>query len=162
MTLLEIIKQKRVHLNRLANTSGTLGEQSAVMSMESWVPRPQGKQLSTLLTELAATGIHIKRFSFDAICTPVPLDFSDVTALREVLPSLIFIEIKSANQSRVKPGFDGYFFALTENEIQAAEQLGKRHKVALFNRQTEELLLTSVPEILARAKSTTWQLSIQL
>jgi hypothetical protein len=34
--------------------------------------------------------------------------------------------------------------------------------VALYSRTTGQYLLTSVPEILARARSTTWQLSVQL
>ena len=75
---------------------------------------------------------------------------------------MCFVEIKSANQARVKPGFSGFFFALTESEIVAAEALGKRHLVALYNKLTGELCLTSVPEILARAKSSNWQLSVQL
>lgn len=72
------------------------------------------------------------------------------------------IEIKSASQARVKPGFAGFFFALTEGEIVAAEALGSRHRVALYNKLTGELQLTSVPEILARARSSNWQLSVQL
>jgi len=75
---------------------------------------------------------------------------------------MCFIEIKSANQSRVKPGFNGFFFALTESEISAADQLKERHRVALYNKVTGEVLLTSVTEILARAKSSTWQVSVQL
>jgi hypothetical protein len=41
----------------------------------------------------------------------------------------------------VQPGFEGFFFALTENEIAASEQLGPRHRVGLFNRITGKLLL---------------------
>ena len=67
-----------------------------------------------------------------------------------------------ANQTRVQPGFKGFFFALTESEIAAAERLGSRHRVALFNNSTGELLITSVPEIISRAKSMNWQLSVQL
>jgi hypothetical protein len=75
---------------------------------------------------------------------------------------MTFIEIKAATQTRVKEGFAGFFFALTEGEIAAADALGVQHRVALYNRISGELLLTSVPEILARSRSLNWQLSVQL
>ena len=75
---------------------------------------------------------------------------------------MCFVEIKTASQSRVKPGFDGFFFALTESEIVAAEVLGMCQRVALYNKHTGESLLTSISEILTRKKYSTWQLSVQL
>ncbi|RQQ15535.1 hypothetical protein DF107_09070 [Burkholderia stagnalis] len=75
---------------------------------------------------------------------------------------MMFIEIKTANQKRVRSGFTGFFFALTEGEIAASEVLKERHCVALYNKLSNELLMTSVPAILARAKSMNWQVSIQL
>ncbi|WP_181242603.1 hypothetical protein [Caulobacter vibrioides] len=162
MDLFEIIAQKRAHLQRLANTNGALGEQGAVFAMQTWLPRPKGVALKALLAALAETGIHIRPSSFDAIAAPAPVDFHDQERLRAQLSDLVFIEIKTANQTRVKPGFAGFFFALTEGEIAAAEALGSRHRVALFNNQTGELLLTSVPEILGRSRSTNWQVSVQL
>jgi hypothetical protein len=128
----------------------------------NWQPRPRGPLLRTLLEELAATGINIKGSSFDAIHLPSAIDFSDREQVRGAIADMVFIEIKTANQERVQPGFNGFFFALTESEIAAADALGARHRVALFNSRTEELLLTSVPEIIARTKSMTWQLSVQL
>lgn len=162
MTPLEVISAKRAHLARLANQGGAAGEQDAIVLMEEWVPRPRSVQLRLLLEELALTGIAIKGSSFDALALPGPVDFNDARSIRASLPSITFIEIKTANQTRVQPGFKGFFFALTESEIAAAELLGKRHKVALFNNLTGELSLTSVPEIIARTKSMTWQLSVQL
>jgi hypothetical protein len=82
--------------------------------------------------------------------------------VRAMLPSMIFIEIKSASQERVKEGFGGLFFVLTVGEINAAEQLGERHRVALHNTNSGEVLMTSVAEILSRARSMTWQVSVQL
>ena len=70
--------------------------------------------------------------------------------------------IEFASQSRVEPGFSGFFFALTEGEIAAAEILGSRHRVALYNKPAGALLLSSVQEIVQRAKSSNWQLSVQL
>jgi hypothetical protein len=80
----------------------------------------------------------------------------------EQLAQTVFIEIKTANQPRVKPEFAGFLFALTEAEILAAEKLGGRHKVVLYNNLTGELLLTIVSEILGRSRSTNWQASVQL
>lgn len=162
MNPIEIIRAKRVHIERLANQKGASGELAALERIENWLPRPKGLGMRVLLKELAATGIVIRPSSFDAISAPCAVDFQNEQSVREALPSLTFIEIKTSNQLRVKPGFDGFFFAITESEITAADQLGPRHRVALFNRLTEELLLTTIPEIVARSSSATWQLSVQL
>lgn len=162
MNAIELIRAKKVHLARLANQKGAAGEALAVGRFETWASRPRGAELNVLLDELAATGVVIRRSSFDAIAMPTAVDLSDRGSVRSALSSMTFIEIKTSNQGRVKPGFEGFFFALTEHEITAAEQLGSRHKVALFNRVTGELLLTSVQQILARSKSMTWQVSVQL
>jgi len=159
---LEVISAKRAHLARLANQGGASGEQHAIYTMDRWVPRPKGNALRVLLEELAATGIKVKASSFDALAVPEAIDFNDRSQVQLHLPAITFIEIKTSNQPRVQSGFKGFFFALTEGEIAAAEQLGVRHRVALFNRLTEELLITSVPEIIARTKSMNWQLSVQL
>jgi len=162
MTPLEVIRAKRAHLARLANQGGAAGEQAAFLSMDHWVSRPKGPALRALLAALAETGVTIKASSFDALATSEPLDFALPDRLRDQLAGVTFIEIKTANQARVKPGFDGFFFALTESEISAADQLGARHRVALFNNLTNELLITSVPDIIARSRSMNWQLSVQL
>lgn len=162
MKLSELLAEKRAHAARLTNTRGATGETLGISAMPDWKPRPKGNALKVLLGELAAVGIHIRRSSFDAIALAGELDFEDRDAVRRNLDAMTFVEIKSATQSRVKAGFDGFFFALTEGEIEAAEQLGRRHMVALHNTQTGEIMLTSIPEILERAKSMTWQLSVQL
>lgn len=56
----------------------------------------------------------------------------------------------------------GTHFALTEAEIQTADPLGDRRHLALFNKLTGALLLTSVLDILSRSRSTNWQVSVQL
>lgn len=162
MTPLEVISAKRTHLARLANQSGAAGEQAALLSAEHWIRRPKGPALRLLLATLAESGVSIKPSSFDALAAPGPLDFTDPAQLRNQLPSVTFIEIKTANQARVQPGFAGFFFALTESEISAADQLGPRHRVALYNNLSGELLITSVPDIIARSRSMNWQLSVQL
>jgi hypothetical protein len=159
---LDLIREKRRHLARLASQSGAAGELIALASMDRWSSRPKGPALRQLLGALALDGIHIKASSFDAIATPGPLAFGDIDVLRAQLAQTVFIEIKTANQARVREGFAGFFFALTESEILAAEQLGDRHKVALYNNLTDELLITCVPDILMRSRSTNWQVSVQL
>ncbi|MBR7990747.1 hypothetical protein KDX04_33440 [Burkholderia cenocepacia] len=161
---LELIKSKRKHIDRLANQRGAAGEITALLNQGCWIARPRGKGLKILLDALRDAGINISGSSFDAIHLPIAhsLDFTDASAVKNFLPEMVFIEIKTANQSRVKSDFSGFFFALTEREIIASEILGNRHKVALFNAKTSEIQITSVPEILARAKSTNWQISIQL
>jgi len=116
------------------------------------------------MAALRDSGIIIKRSSFDAIALPEgrTVDFTDADAVKSNLQDMVFVEIKTANQSRVRPDFSGFFFALTEGELFASEALGNRHRVMLLNRATGAMLLTSVPEILARARSTNWQVSVQL
>ena len=120
--------------------------------------------MRTLLGALAESGIRIKASSFDAIALPagVEVDFGDVTSVRAALAEMVFVEIKTANQSRVREDFSGFFFALTESEIEASIALGRRHRVVLFNKLTGSMLWTSVPELLNRSRSRTIQVSLQL
>jgi hypothetical protein len=106
--------------------------------MANWIARPKGKGLGLLLAALRRTGIDIKWSSFDAIVLPAgqTVDFTLEQDLARCLDEMVFVEIKSANQGRVTDNFDGFFFALTESEIKAADALGERHRVALFNKRT--------------------------
>ena len=164
MSPLELIRARREHATRLANQSGAAGERATLAEMEHWLPRPAGAGLKVLLETLREEGITIKGSSFDAIHVAgvAALDFLDKLLVQRLLPAMTFIEIKTSSQPRVKPGFEGLFFALTEGEMIAAEALGGRHRVALFNKISGEILLTSVSEILSKAKSSNWQLSVQL
>ena len=164
MNPIDVINSKKQHLARYANENGLNGELVTIESNENWIPRPKGNELKLLLSALEETGIIIKRSSFDALSIPkeVTVDFNDLESIKASLSDIVFIEIKSANQDRVKEDFTGFFFALTENEIKAAEALGNRHQVALYNKKTSEILMTSVSEIINRAKSSTWQVSVQL
>ncbi len=164
MNPLEVIQLKKAHLERLANQSGAEGEAYLISEMDNWIPRPKGKELKNLLAALLVQGIKIKPTSFDAIYCPhnIKLNFEDLSALEQDLDELIFIEIKTANQERVKEDFKGFFFALTENEIIASELLGERHKVVLFNKKNGNTLVTSVPQIVSKSRSMTWQVSVQL
>ncbi|MBR0652750.1 hypothetical protein GXW78_24045 [Roseomonas terrae] len=160
----DLINLKRNHIQRLANQNGAAGEQEILSSNRNLVARPKGHGLNVLMNALKESGIIIKRSSFDAISIPagVSVDFRDMASVKEALSKLVFVELKTANQARVRPDFSGFFFAFTEGEILASEALGPRHRVMLFNKATGATLLTSVPEVLAKAKSTNWQVSIQL
>lgn len=161
---LEVINSKKEHLARLANQTGAAGEAFLVSSMNDLIPRPKGQQLKNLLAALENVDIKIKHSSFDAISLPdgKEVDLNNPESINSVIDELIFVEIKTANQDRVKESFTGFFFALTESEISASEALGNRHKVIFFNKITGNTLVTSIPEIINRAKSTNWQMSVQL
>lgn len=161
---LDIINLKREHVKRLANQRGAAGEAEVLATNVHYVARPKAIALRVLMAALTESGITIKRSSFDAIALPEGrvVDFADETAVKANLPDMTFIEIKTANQARVRSDFSGFFFALTEGELLASEALGPRHRVMLLNKATGAMLLTSVPEILSRARSTNWQVSVQL
>jgi hypothetical protein len=161
---LDLINLKREHVKRLANQKGAAGEADVLAANVHYVARPKGPALNILMAALKESGVVVKRSSFDAIALPEGrlVDFTDAAAVRANLPDMVFIEIKTANQTRVRSDFSGFFFALTEGELVASEALGHRHRVMLLNKATGTMLLTSVPEILARARSTNWQVSVQL
>ena len=161
---IDLINLKREHVQRLANQNGASGEAAALANNMHFVARPTGTRLEILMTALQQSGINIKKSSFDAIARPVDciIDFSDPESVAANLTNIIFVEIKTSNQARVRPDFSGFFFALTENEILASEALGHRHRVMLLNKVTGAVLLTSVPEILSRARSINWQVSVQI
>jgi hypothetical protein len=163
LPLLQLLHQRTQQAERLANQGGAAGERTVLASAPArYHPRPKGRAMKLLLTALKEAGFGFKSTSFDAIELDAEIDWSDEASIREHISRMVFIEIKTANSARVQPGFSGYFFAITEGEMEAAEALGERHKVLLYNARTEEQLLTSVSALLARARSKTWQLSIQL
>lgn len=163
-SLAELINLRRQHTLRLANQNGAAGEAHVLSDASTYLPRPKGLAAQNLLSVLREGGIEIKLSSFDAIAFPqgAVVDLLDTSSIRQNLPQMTFVEIKTANQSRVRPDFSGFFFAFTEGELIASEILGERHKVLLVNKATGVVMLTSVPEILARSKSMNWQVSVQL
>ena len=161
---LDLINLKREHVKRLANQKGAAGEAEVLAANVHYVARPKGRALDILMAAMRDSGVLVKRSTFDAIALPEGrlVNFSDAAAVKESLPDMVFVEIRTANQTRVRSDFSGFFFALTEGELLASEVLGSRHRVILLNKATGTMLLTSVPEILARARSTNWQVSVQL
>jgi hypothetical protein len=156
------LTDRRARAQQLATREGAAGER-IVAHLNQWMRRPIGKHLANLMQVFMERGFDIKRTSFDAIdLGGQDVDFGDIEAIRAAFSTLIFVEIKTANQSRVTSGFGGFFFAVTEAEMHAAEQLGNQHVVALFNSQTGEVLITSVSDLFTRARSRTWQVSLQL
>ena len=160
----ELIDMKRAHAERLANQGAAAGEVDVLAQNSNFLARPKGSALALLMEALRETGVVIKKSSFDAIALPVGtvVDFANLSSIKAALSEMTFIEVKTANQQRVRVDFSGFFFAFTEGELTASEILGHRHRVMLLNKATGGMLLTSVPELLARARSTNWQVSIQL
>ncbi len=160
---LDLINLKRQHVKRLANQKGAAGEAEVLAATVQYMARPKGRALDNLMAALKESGVVIKGSRFDAVALLIDrvVDFTDAAAVKANLPDMVFVEIKTANQERVRPDFSGFFFALTEGELVASEALGSRHRVMLLNNATGTMPLTSVPEILARARSTNWQVSVQ-
>lgn len=84
MTPLEVIAAKRAHLDRLANQGGAAGEQEVVLASEQWIPRPKGLALRQLIDALAATGVHIKVSSFDALAVNRLGHFGKIEHIRNI------------------------------------------------------------------------------
>ncbi|PKG56343.1 hypothetical protein [Shewanella sp. GutDb-MelDb] len=164
MDIINILQFRKDHIDRLSNSSGSKGEKLAISQHEDWIERPKGTALKHLISELSKTGINIKRTSFDAIAIPVgnKVDFSSPKSIADHIKEMVFIEIKTTNKKSVKEDFTGYFFAFTEGELNAAEQLGEQHQVALVNKRTGNIVMSSIPRLLTRAKSMNWQVSVQL
>lgn len=169
MTLTEIVDlAKKVSSRQRGKNnagSGAAAEKKALETF-SWSRRPIGKEMINLLAVLHQNRKFIDPTSFDALTTKngEEINFKSVDALSEIFDSLIFIEIKSGNQERLKEDFTDFFFALTYKEIQAALILEKQHMVVLLNTKPgkENILYTNVTALLERATSMNWQLSIQL
>jgi hypothetical protein len=108
---LELINLKREHVKRLANQKGAAGEAEVLAAHVHFVARPKGSALDILMAALKESGVIIKRSSFDAIALPVGrvVDFTDVAAVKVNLPDMMFVEIKTANQARVRPDFQVSF-----------------------------------------------------
>lgn len=120
--------------------------------------------MKNLLQALVEVGIVVKPRSFDFVLldTDQTVDWTQIEQIRHLLPKMMFIEVKTTKRKEISGDFSNFFFALTESEIQAAEALGNKHRVVLVNKTTDEMYVTSVPEIIRRSKSTTWQVSVNL
>ncbi|WP_108944122.1 hypothetical protein [Shewanella halifaxensis] len=90
------------------------------------------------------------------------VDFNCPKSIQNHIYNMVFIEIKTTNNTSVKEDFTGYFFAFTQGELSASEQLGVRYAIALVNRRTKNIEMSSVPKLLVKAKSMNWQVSVQL
>jgi hypothetical protein len=128
--LSELLTSKKQHLARLSAMNGASGEVAALKGMPSGIARPKGVAWKALYEALVRSGISIRSSSFDFIILPsdTTIDFKSPESLDAMLPHMIFVEVRTSNQSRVKASFGGFIFALTESEIAAAEQLGDRHR----------------------------------
>lgn len=159
-----LLAARHVHRERLSNRTGAHGESEVVAIHNRFLPRPKGADLARLLAALKETGITIKKSSFDAIAVPdgIEVDFTSPASLQAAVSLMTFIEIKTSTQERVGPNFENFLFSFPECEILAAEVLGDRHQVLLYNKLNGIHLFSTVPALLARARSKTWQLTTQL
>lgn len=161
-----LLAGRKRRLRRMANQRGASGERLILSAhgYQNLVPRPSGPAMTAILKALEMEGTKIKRTSFDAILLrpDAKPDFSTIESAAAAIEGAIFLEIKATTRANVADDFTGFFFAVTEGEMQAAERLGRRHRVVLYNQLTGKTLETTVSDILARAKSATWQLSVQL
>jgi hypothetical protein len=148
---LDLINLKREHVKWLANQKGAAGELEVLAANVHYVARPKGAALNILMAALRERGAVMKRSSFDAIALPEGrvVDFADPAAVATSLSDMVFVEIKTANQKRLR----------TPSIPPPSAQ---KRIVRNPGEQTGTMLLTSVPEILARACSTNWQVSVQL
>ena len=163
MRHIDELEGKRKKLSKAATTRGSEGEQGAMMLFKNLIDRPKGKDMKNLLQALSQLGLNIKPTSFDKIDSGgIEINFSDVNHLVKILSQITFIEVKSTDRKSIPEDFSGYFFALTENEIDASIILGDRYKVLLINKVTGYSKWTTVKALLERAKSKTWQVSLNL
>ena len=163
MRQIDELEEKRVKLSKAATTRGAEGEKDAMILFENLIDRPKGKDMKNLLDALTQLDLNIKSTSFDKIDSGgVNIDFSDVNHLVQILPRLTFVEVKSTDRASIPEDFSGYFFAITENEIDASIILGEQYRVLLINKVTGYKKWTTVQALLERAKSKTWQVSLNL
>jgi len=156
---------ERERVDRLTTQNGAAGEAMVIEERENWIPRPKGEELKVLLSVMEEAGTPIKKSAFDAIALPEgcgPVDLRNPVALRRLLPEMTFVEIKTSKQERVKEDFSGFLFSFTHGELLAAQVLKGRHCVALINKLTGKVLITTVQEILARATSKTHSMTVQI
>lgn len=70
MDLTVLLRGRREHLDRFANTRGSAGERTVLNEQSEWLPRPNGKARDNLMEALKSSGVQIKPSSFDAIALP--------------------------------------------------------------------------------------------
>jgi hypothetical protein len=109
----DLINLKREHVKRLANQNGAAGEADVLAANVHYVAQPKGRGLDVLMDALKESGIVVKRSSFDAIALPHAsvVNFIDKDAVKANLEDMVFVEIKTTSQARVRPDFSGFFFA---------------------------------------------------
>ena len=152
----------------LSTTTGASGERKIASGNSRRVPRPSGTALTHLLEVMANLGYPgIPPTGFDAVELPQEaceegFSFSSPELVLKWSEHFIFVEIKTCTQERVDEGFGRFLFSFPEVEIRAAEILGERHIVLLYNQLTGQTLRTCIPELLGRASSKVWQLTVQL
>jgi len=129
--------------------------------------RPTGDGLRNVLAAMEEIGFPgLPSTGFDKIEVPREagphFTFESEVMVRRWCEEFLFIEVKTCTQIRADESFGNFLFSFPETEIRAAELLGDRYVVILYNKLTEKTLRTSIPELIARTSSTAWQLTLQL
>ena len=146
-------------------TTGARGEKRATGGQRR--PRPKGEGLRIVLEAMADIGFEdIPPTGFDAIDVPLEagedFTFLSRTQVRRWCDQFVFVEVKTCTQDRADGGFGKFLFTIPVSELRAAEILGDRFIMVLYNQNTGQTLETSAEALLARASSTNWVLQIQL
>lgn len=150
------------------NTTGARGERRIVQVHPHRVKRPNGHGLQFLLNAMADIGYpDIPPTGFDAVDIPQEaheggFTFSSNRMVREWCEHFRFVEVKTCTQERADDGFGRFLFGFPYAEIRAAEILGDRYIVVLYNSLTGQIRESSLPDLLGRASSKAWQLTVQL
>ena len=147
-------------------TTGALGERT--LTQGTRLPRPKGFELRNLLRAMDDLGYpDIPSTGFDAVDIPqeaheAGFTFASERMVLEWCEHFRFVEIKTCTQERVDDGFGRFMFSFPAAEILAAEILGDRYLVVLYNSLTGQIREASIPELLSQTSSQAWQLTVQL
>ena len=90
--------------------------------------------------------------AFDLIRCNKIINFEDEKEILNKLDYITVYEVKSTNQKKIQPNFEGYFFDLTTAELLVAQSLGDQYKFVFVNTITEKFMELSIEEVYGRAK----------
>lgn len=129
------------------------------------VRRPVGAARKAFIevTSELELDIPVTGFDFIGIPTKVNLPLNEKEVWTENILDMIFIEVKTSKQTRTKADFSNFLFSITHKEERVAEAVGpEKHRVVLVNSLTGVTCVTSIKELLLRAKSISRQITVQL
>jgi hypothetical protein len=126
----------------------TASKALALLEQQGYARRVSRREKRRIVIDFAATGIPIFGQAFDAI--------------REVDGTMTLVEVKATSSKRAAADFGGHFFSVTTAEILVAQKLRDRYIFAFVNVATSAVMLLTLRELLARARSIYPSWSIRL